>query len=174
MSKKGKCTLGHTTETEDLRRRRIRAPARKCWKNIHTSHSPAHGSVWLSGNGWLPVLESDSWPSMRCLPSPFRDYLVSNCARWRHRRACKICHNIFVIDKSYEYSICSSSHIPPKVKVTKVNHMTRRYSIYIYIALVPITTKGYPFKRIFKKDRVWWPSEIFCRNRRFVNGSRSY
>ena len=26
---------------------------------------------------------------------------------------------------------------------------------HIYIALVPITTKGYPFKRIFKKDRVW-------------------
>ena len=174
MSKKGKCTLGHTTETEDLRRRRIRAPARKCWKNIHTSHSPAHGSVWLSGNGWLPVLESDSWPSMRCLPSPFRDYLVSNCARWRHRRACKICHNIFVIDKSYEYSIYMFiiSHTSEGKSYEGKSYDTKVF--HIYIALVPITTKGYPFKRIFKKDRVWWPSEIFCRNRRFVNGSRSY
>ena len=42
----------------------------------------------------------------------------------------------------------------------------------VTLLLVPITENGYPFKRIFKTDRVWSLVETFCEIRRFVNGSR--
>ena len=49
------------------------------------------------------------------------------------------------------------------------------YDIIFYdiiLKLLPITENGYPFKRIFKTDRVWSLVETFCEIRRFVNGSR--
>ena len=42
----------------------------------------------------------------------------------------------------------------------------------VTLLLVPITENGYPFKRIFKTDRVWSLVETFCEIRRFANGSR--
>ena len=67
--------------------------------------------------------------------------------------------------------------IIPFVRVRAVNKSNEinptTYPQYIIQRnLVPITENGYPFKRIFKTDRVWSLVETFCEIRRFVNGSR--
>ena len=49
------------------------------------------------------------------------------------------------------------------------------YGIIFYdiiLKLLPVTENGYPFKRIFKTDRVWSLVETFCEIRRFVGSAQ--